>query len=141
MKAYWIPATQLEEWWPKICHLFHKGLGTHQYFTFDAAIKRINDGDWKLWVAWDEDLSEVVALAPAYFAADDAGKLSCSIAFCSATRIDDTWLELISAIETWAKDGGCKSVKLAVRKGWVRLLAPMGYETSHVEVEKELSDG
>lgn len=45
---------------------------------------------------------------------------------------------MLPEIEDYAKRKGCVGVEGAVRKGWARVGRPMGYEPSHIFIEKAL---
>lgn len=63
-------------------------------------------------------------------------------------RIADVWLaggdmeeiaSAVPALEAWACAMGCTQVVLNGRKGWVRVLAPQGYEYLSTSVRKLLT--
>ena len=63
----------------------------------------------------------------------DAGKV-CVITACAGARMS-RWLPLIEKIEAYAKNEGCKCVRIFGRKGWLRLLD--GYRQRYAIIDKE----
>jgi len=47
------------------------------------------------------------------------------------------WVDKIQQFETWAhKHFNCKKIEIYGRPGWKKMLTPLGYEFSHVQMDK-----
>ncbi len=89
-------------------------------------------GDALLWLVWSGKIEAVVSTG---LYETDAGKV-CVITALAGENMS-RWLQLISKIETYAKDEGCKCVRIYGRKGWARVLD--GYLEKNVILDKELN--
>lgn len=68
--------------------------------------------------------------------------------FANGERVIDAWLSggdlneilsMIPVLEDWGRRVGCTQAHVVGRKGWVRTLAPYGYEHYSTTVRKMLS--
>jgi len=48
------------------------------------------------------------------------------------------WQHLISRVEEFAKDEGCKMMELIARPGWQKVYNNHGYKRTHVVLEKQI---
>lgn len=49
------------------------------------------------------------------------------------------WVDQVQHFEKWAQDNyGCKKIEIYGRPGWKKMLTPLGYEFSHVQMDKFL---
>jgi hypothetical protein len=49
------------------------------------------------------------------------------------------WVDKIKEFENWALNNfGCKKIEIYGRPGWKKMLTPLGYEYSHVQMDKFL---
>jgi hypothetical protein len=47
------------------------------------------------------------------------------------------WVDKIQQFETWAQQNfNCKKIEIYGRPGWKKMLTPLGYEFSHVQMDK-----
>lgn len=49
-----------------------------------------------------------------------------------------SWLEIFPIFEDWARGWNCSVIKLQGRKGWKRVLQPLGFEETGIVLEKTL---
>lgn len=120
--------------WPYVEPLLRKAFIRTGFALFSDLERDVFDGKALVWIAWDGKsimAAWAIALHPT-----DAG-LVCSVLACGGERMCD-WLPLVGAMEQFAKDEGCKRVRIVGRKGWSRVLD--GYREKHVVLEKELSE-
>lgn len=85
----------------------------------------ILNGDQLLWLAIDGALK---AAASTHLANN-----VCTITACGGAGMQQ-WLPLFAQIEKYAKDEGCRCVRIFGRRGWLRVLE--GYKTKHVIMER-----
>jgi len=51
------------------------------------------------------------------------------------------WVDKINEFENWAeKKFSCKKIEIYGRPGWKKMLTPLGYEFSHVQMDKFLGE-
>lgn len=82
----------------------------------DDVWDRLSDGRYLLWVADDGD--QIVSIGMTALYVDDDGRF-CHVAYCSGK------LELLHwglhQLEDYARQEGCKRVRLSGRRGWERI--------------------
>lgn len=88
-------------------------------------------GDQLLWLA----ISDHIEAAAVTHLVKTSGNLVLIITACSGHQ-RERWLPLRHRIESYAKQEGCKLVRLYGRKGWQRALPD--YRVNYVIMEKEL---
>lgn len=88
----------------------------------------ILNGDQLLWLAWNGEKIEAAASSHLISGV-------CVITACGGENME-RWLPLFSQIETYAKNEGCRCVRIYGRKGWGRVLD--GYHVEHVILERPL---
>jgi len=49
--------------------------------------------------------------------------------------------EVMSMVEEFGKKNGCSVVQISGRRGWKKVLAPLGYEEKSIVIEKEIGHG
>lgn len=87
----------------------------------------ILNGDQLLWLAIN---AKIKAAASTHLANN-----VCTITACGGEDMNE-WLPLFAQIEQYAKNEGCKSVRIYGRKGWQRVLE--NYHVKHVILERAL---
>lgn len=99
---------------------------------FDQVEQDVLCGKSLLWLAWDK--KEVIGAGVTSLQKTDNGKVCVIVAW----NADDMrlCLPLLKRIEFYAKDEGCKSVRLYGRKGWTRVLRD--YRQPSIVLEKEI---
>ena len=64
-----------------------------------------------------------------------------SVAFAGGDGITDYKEEAIEAISKYALEMKCDGIEVVGRKGWLRVLEPLGFEESFLVIEKDLKNG
>ncbi|WJR76465.1 hypothetical protein [Bradyrhizobium sp. NP1] len=90
-----------------------------------------------LWIAvsGEEAALAIEAVASTSLQQTEAGKV-CVITACAGQGMG-RWLPLISGIENYAKNEGCKTARIFGRKGWLRALD--GYRHTFSIMDKDLN--
>ena len=136
-----IPIQELEKVWGMIekdikSALAYSSQLTDSDFVFDLA----KEGKFQIWVLWDKEQKKteqkyfgvvVTELIKRKF-----GKV-CHI-YIMTGRQRNKWQHLISEIEDFAKEEGCKMMELIARPGWQKVLNLFDYKRTHVVLEKEI---
>jgi len=124
---------RVRELWPHVAPLLRTAITRTGLCAFADIERDILKGVALLWIAWDGRAIEAVASTS--LQQTDAGKV-CVITACAGTNMAD-WVPLIAGIETYAREEGCKSVRIFGRKGWLRVLND--YTQSGVILDRKLS--
>ncbi len=120
------------ELWPALAPLLRRAIVRTGLCAFADIERDILNGAALLWIAWNG--AAIEAVASTSLQRTDAGKV-CVISACAGSNMD-AWLPLIAGIETYAREEGCRSVRIFGRKGWLRVLH--GYKQTSVVLDKEL---
>jgi hypothetical protein len=112
--------------WPLARDLICAAIERTDLSDFADIEKDVLAGDQLLWLA----ISDRVEAA----ATTHLSRNVCTITACSGHQ-RERWIPLLSRIEKYAKDEGCK-MRLYGRKGWERVLD--GYRCEYVILEKAL---
>lgn len=131
-----IPIEHVETTWPLIKQLVDRGVKhASGRLTTDGVFDRFINGDWQLFVIWDD--CEVVAVVGTEIYKTIAEKTVASITFISG-RNRKEWIELLTTLEGWAQSAGADIMETWARKGWQRDLKD--YKLTHVLLEKDLTN-
>ena len=112
-----------------------------RYDIFD--IKRdIYSGAQHLWILFRGDDDMIAAVTTQFFSYP--GRKNLSIAFIGSND-EMGWVKyrgiILDTIERFAIENGCDGIEATGRQGWVKLLAPYGWEKTFTVVEKDLRGG
>lgn len=135
-----VPATLIEVLWDKVTpHLQRVVDVAHGEITLDSVKAKLIRGDALLITISDQDsIIAVNTMEVRYF---DSGRKAMFIPITGGDNLDlwmDRFLKVAKAI---AKDHGCDELRgLAVRKGWMRKLAPYGWEEVHTVISCKIED-
>lgn len=119
--------------WPFVAPLLCRATAKTGLSAFAEIERDILGGRALLWIAWDG--AAIEAAASTGLQQTDGGKV-CVITACAGLNMV-TWLPLIARIEAYARDEGCRCVRIFGRKGWVRVLD--GYRQTHAVIDKRLA--
>ena len=119
MELIQFKSNEIEKIWPLVKKHVQSALDRNQNFRnhFDVKENCIN-GLEQLWVIVDNK--------------DDVHGV------CITTGHDlPLWVDKIKDFEDWAfKNCGCKKIEIYGRPGWSRMLKPLGYNFTHVQMDK-----
>lgn len=124
---------RIHEVWPLVKDRLHRATERTQASDWQDDVDRIMSGDALVWLAWDG--SQIAGVATTELVKFN-GDLHCYITGCGGDK-GENWLHLIGGLEKFAKDEGCKSIRILGRPGFRRVLS--GYAERLVLLEKELS--
>jgi hypothetical protein len=113
--------------WPHARGLIKAAIDATNLSDFADLENDVLNGDQLLWLAWS---GRIEAAATTHLS-----RGVCTLTAC-AGHGRERWLPLFARIEKYAKDEGCKAVRIFGRKGWLRVLD--GYHVEHVILEKAL---
>lgn len=127
LKSYLFPVRpdEIDQFWPKIRHLIEKPLvrtKADRDFSPEDIREAIREGLMQCWIAHDGGTILVVAVT----------EILCyprrkvlGIPFVGAeTGSLDQWIDHMEAMKVYARENGCKAVRVWGRAGWVKVLNP-----------------
>ena len=124
---------RVHEVWPHVVELIQRAVKrTNLSHSLDIEYDVLH-GDGLLWLAWNGMTIE--AAATTSLVETDADKV-CILTACGGEEMS-RWVQLMKAIEEYARNEGCACVRIYGRKGWQRVLD--GYTVKHVILEKGLT--
>lgn len=119
---------RIDEFWPHAKHLIRAAIEQTDLSDFADIERAVLDGQQLLWLAWNGQSIEAAATT-------HLSKNVCVLTACSGYN-RERWLPLFKRIENYAKQEGCKAMRIFGRKGWERALD--GYRAEYVILEKQL---
>ena len=107
-------------------------------FKINSIKDQIDSGVQVLWMLYDSDSDEIlVSITTSVLNYPDRRLLA--IMFCGADGLDSYWLDhrdkIVPELVEWAKIQGCSGIEVSGREGWVKVLAPYGFEKTYVTLE------
>ena len=129
-------AREIALWWSAIegqvdAALKHSGF---QRYSADDVYARLLNGRMQLWIGADDDGPKVIVVTET---SNYPQRRTFGIVVCTGEDRED-WLHHLGTIEEWGRGEGCHSAVLFAREGWTRVLKPLGYDKTHVILEKAL---
>ena len=141
MELVQIPIQELEKVWGIVekdikSALAYSSQLTDSDFVFDT----LKEGKFQLWVLWDKKQSKAFdkyfGVVVTEIIKRKFGKV-CHI-YIMTGKQRTKWQHLITKVEDFAKQEGCKMMELIARPGWQRVLDDYGYKRTHVVLEKQI---
>src|SRR5262245_13344109 len=110
---------RVHEIWPLAGPLLRRAIARTGLSAFPEIEREVLCGNSLLWIAVDSEGGDIAILAAAStrLQRTDAGKV-CVITACAGNDMP-RWLGLISEIEKFATNEGCRCVRIYGRKGWL----------------------
>jgi hypothetical protein len=124
---------QVGHFWPHVEPLLRPAIEDVGLSDFDDVADDILGGRGLVWIAWD---GEKIAAAASTSLQRIGSDLICVLTACGGKGIND-WVPLIAGIEKYARNEGCKALRIFGRRGWLRVLD--GYDETAIVIEKGLS--
>ena len=126
---------RVHEIWPNVAPLLRRAIASTGLSAFADIEHDILRGNALLWLAvvGEGGGARIDAVASTSLQQTDSGKV-CIITACTGANMA-RWLPLINHIEAYAKDEGCRCVRIFGRKGWLRVLE--GYRATSVVLDNE----
>ncbi len=128
-----VDPARVHEIWPHVSPLLKAACYRTRLNAFADIEADILSGRSLLWLAWNGQTVE--SAAATVLINSEIGRV-CIITACGGSDMK-RWLPLIGQIETYARNEGCKRVRIYGRKGWLHVLD--GYLEKHIIMDKELS--
>lgn len=123
---------RVREFWRHVEPLLRKAIERTGISDFRDIECDILYGDALLWICWDG--KQILCAGSTLITETSAGKV-CVITACGGTDMH-SWLPLLSKVEQYAKEQGCRCTRIIGRRGWLRVLE--GYEMKNAILDKVL---
>lgn len=131
-----VPPQYVDSCWGKIENFITKAAEyTYGRFTTSNIYDMVKEGDYQLWIAFDEDKFKgaVVTNIVTY----PQRKLLC-MQFCGGEELKDWKDPMLSILRRFAKDLGCDGIESTARPGWAKIFQNDGYAANWVTFELPL---
>jgi len=141
MELVRIPIIELDKVWSLVekdikSALTYSGQLTDSDYVFETA----KEDKFQVWVIWDKKEKQA---SDKYFGVvvteiikRKHGKV-CHVYIVTGRQMSK-WQHLISRVEEFAKDEGCKMMELIARPGWQKVYNNHGYKKTHIVLEKQI---
>ena len=141
MELVRIPIIELDKVWSLVekdikSALTYSGQLTDSDYVFETA----KEDKFQVWVIWDKKEKQT---SDKYFGVvvteiikRKHGKV-CHVYIVTGRQMSK-WQHLISRVEEFAKDEGCKMMELIARPGWQKVYNNHGYKKTHIVLEKQI---
>ena len=141
MELVRIPIIELDKVWSLVekdikSALAYSGQLTDSDYVFETA----KEDKFQVWVIWDKKEKQA---SDKYFGVvvteiikRKHGKV-CHVYIVTGRQMSK-WQHLISRVEEFAKDEGCKMMELIARPGWQKVYNNHGYKKTHIVLEKQI---
>lgn len=128
-----VPSFDIDIVWERALPFVQSAL-EHSFDTPEDVYAALKIKGAQLWLAWLNDGIEAICITRVE---EYTNGKTCGIWICAGSGRND-WKHHMATIEAWAKSNGCIAMKHTARLGWQRVLKPMGYEATHIVLEKDL---
>lgn len=118
--------------WPHAGPLIKSAMDRTALGNFGDVEREVLGGMQQLWLAWNGSAIEAAAVTRLVLIGN---RKICILVACGG-KGRKRWLPLIAGIEQFARDEGCRAVRIIGRKGWQRILAD--YRVNYVVMDREL---
>jgi len=141
MELVRIPIIELDKVWSLVekdikSALAYSGQLTDSDYVFETA----KEDKFQVWVIWDKKEKQT---SDKYFGVvvteiikRKHGKV-CHVYIVTGRQMSK-WQHLISRVEEFAKNEGCKMMELIARPGWQKVYNNYGYKKTHIVLEKQI---
>lgn len=124
----------IDGWWPRILP-WAEDFCQHSQGSYDPPyiFDKLQRGSMQTWLVMKDDDIAAVCLT-------EIRKTlirECVIVVMTGEDMS-SWVELLALLEKYAIAMGCKKMVGVARPGWERVIKPMGYKKTHVQLEKDL---
>jgi hypothetical protein len=118
--------------WPHVAPWLTAAADRCGDWTADALRELLLRGEALLWVLWDGQALCAACVTEAVGV--PRGRILRVLA-CGGRRLRN-WVEALAPIEAYARDLGCRAIRIEGRRGWQRVLPD--YRLAWICIEKEL---
>lgn len=130
-----VPPERVHEFWKLASHLIKGAMDRGGLTEFSDVEASVLDGNSAtlLWLAWDGE--KILAAAVTELSSFN-NECFCTIVACGGYGKGE-WVHLIDGLEKYAREEGCRAMRIWGRRGWERELE--GYGIARVMLQKDLN--
>ena len=141
MELVRIPIIELDKVWSLVEKDIRNALAySGQLTDSDHVYETAKEDKFQVWVIWDKNQKKTVdkyfGVVVTEIIKRKHGKV-CHVYIVTGRQMSK-WQHLISRVEEFAKDEGCKMMELIARPGWQKVYNNHGYKRTHVVLEKQI---
>lgn len=137
LKLYLVPVEDVDFYWEQVSGFIDSALAlAGGEATLADILLMIQQRELDLWIAWDNAELKCVAACTTMIQSYPRFK-SCTIVHFGGTTIKAVD-QLLPKIQQWAKQQGCKKIRVYGRKAWVKHLTNHGFNYRFTCVEAEI---
>lgn len=134
-KAYAIPREEVWRVWPGVAEWIDSAYKAADEIMPLDILDQLRSGHRQLWVAWGDEQRVLCAVLTRIVQLRSGRALQ--VTGCGGEQVE-RWSDLITTLESFAKDEGCTKIQVSGRPGWARLYRNSGYRATRVVIEREL---
>lgn len=135
-----IPPEAITKLWPLAAPLLEKSIElSNGYTTLDREREALEAKNKQLWFVINPEgavKNEAVAAGITSLQQNADGSKTANIEYFGGKDMQ-SWFSLKSVFENWARDEGCRDIRMWARKGWARHLSD--FKLTHYIMRKELA--
>jgi hypothetical protein len=132
VKLYAYLPEQVPQIWPHVKDYIESSLLDNGHVTLQNIYDNLLLNNYQLWTPISMDVQAAIVTT---IVNDVNGATHCVILSCGGKNMNN-WKDMVfDEIKNWARDEGCKFMKVYGRKGWAKLL---GFNIVSYEMRKEL---
>lgn len=131
-------APVIEAYWPSIQEQLEFIPHTWTHMTLESMRERALGGALHIWGIGKED-GPVKLVVMSQFALYDVG-LMLQVIHAFGEGIDEFLPQINAVMEKYAHDNGCLRIEVLGRRGWIKKLAPLGFEVDCVILTRKVRD-
>jgi hypothetical protein len=117
--------------WPHVRSLVKSAIDRTGLCNFGDVEREVLGGLQQLWLVWNGTAIEAAVVTQLVLIND---RKICILVACGGRGRN--WPSLMAGIEQFARNEGCRAVRIIGRKGWQRILAD--YRANYVVMDREL---
>ena len=141
MELVRIPIIELDKVWSLVEKDIRNALAySGQLNDSDLVYETAKEDKFQVWVIWDKNQKKTndkyFGVVVTEIIKRKHGKV-CHVYIVTGRQMSK-WQHLISRVEEFAKDEGCKMMELIARPGWQKVYNNHGYKRTHVVLEKQI---
>jgi hypothetical protein len=123
---------QIPAIWPEVEGFLESALVDNDHLRKEDIRDALLLGQYQLWTIYSDKIDAAI-VTTIY---DIRDVKNCTFIACGGKNMD-TWSDLIPQIEDWARERGCKFLKIYGRRGWAKIF---NYDIVSTEMRKDLWD-
>lgn len=131
-EAYVVPRANVDQVWPGVAEMIDEAYKFADEIMPHDMLDQLRSGHRQLWVVWNGE-AIIAAVMTRIIQLRSCRAVQITAAGGTAVEL---WKDLITLIEDFARNEGCRKVTIEGRPGWERLYPD--YRRARVVIEREV---